>query len=92
MKWLLAYVKGYQAHRAGKHAEAYALDEDALTIAPPRPEEAIPRGHSNLATSLINASGDAFDRGQIANAESLLKELVEVYRRIHQADHTRLPS
>jgi CHAT domain-containing protein/tetratricopeptide (TPR) repeat protein len=91
VKWLVANVKGYQAHRAGKHSEAYDLNAEALAIARRLyPREQFPDGHDTLAVSLMNAGLDCKSQTKYAAAESLHKEALEMNKRLNKGDHPKV--
>ncbi len=89
-----AMIAGGKAYQEGKSAEAVKAFEEALKVARHLYSKSdFPDGHTNLAASMRNLGLLYQARGKLADAEPLLKETVDMLKRLFKdKDHPDLAS
>ncbi len=87
-KWYELDDAGQKAYEAEKYPDARKLWEEALDIARRLyPKAEFPDGHADLAKSLNNVAVLDHKQRKYAEAEPLLRDALDMYRRLFKGDH-----
>jgi CHAT domain-containing protein/tetratricopeptide (TPR) repeat protein len=87
-KWRELNTAGLTAHRAGRFPEATKAFQESLEIARRLyPKAEFPDGHIDLATSMNNLADLHRDKSDLAAAEPLFRDALEMRRRLFTGDH-----
>jgi CHAT domain-containing protein/tetratricopeptide (TPR) repeat protein len=92
-RWEELMVTGDRAYQAGKYPDAVKRLRDALEVARRLyPKGEFPDGHADLATSNNNLATLYQGLGNLADAEPLFKDALDMSRRLFKGDHADVAS